>query len=171
MKPRLQTPTLALVSIFTAVAGYGVEFQALVDSFGSTKTLGGTHHSKTTNPDGTSINFWDPGFEGQAAVAVSLSNPQMSGADAFGNIYVADKSGHALVKISTDGSAYTFAGTHVAGFNGDGPAAATSLQINNPNGLYFLPNDVVFLLDPQAEDKESIPLSAKIKYTADEWRQ
>jgi hypothetical protein len=84
VKLRLQTPTLALVLIFTAVAGYGGEFQALVDSFSSTTTVAGTHHAKTTNPDSTSINFWDPGFEGQAAVAVGLSNAHMSGADVYG---------------------------------------------------------------------------------------
>lgn len=124
------------------------EFQALATSFSLTKTLAGVHHATNNNPDGSAINFWNSGFEGQPAVSASLSNPHAAGADAYGNIFIADKSSHAILRISADGLIHTFAGTHVAGFNGDGPAQATSLQISSPNGLHVLPNGVVYLLDP-----------------------
>lgn len=124
------------------------DFQSIAASFGEAVVLAGVHHSTTTNPDGTSINFWSPGFEGVPGKAVGLSNPHMAAADAYGNVFVADKSGHAILKIGRDGIVHTFAGTHIAGFNGDGPAQANSLQISNPNGLYVLPSGVVYLLDP-----------------------
>jgi sugar lactone lactonase YvrE len=72
----------------------------------------------------------------------------MVGADAYGNVYIAEKAGQAILKISPDGLIHTFAGTHEAGFNGDGPDPATSLQIKDPNGLYVLPSGIVYLLDP-----------------------
>ena len=126
----------------------GSEFQDLTNSFGTTLTLMGIHHTTTSNPDGTGINFWSAGFEGAPATAASLSNPHMAAADAYGNIYIADKASHSILKITTDGLIHTFAGTHVAGFNGDGPAAATTLQLYNPNGLFVFPNGIVYLLDP-----------------------
>ena len=132
------------LSVSVSAEGY----PEVVSSFGTTRTLSGAHHAKTLNPDGTSINFWTSDFEGQVAAGVSLSNPHFAAADAYGNVYIADKAGQAILKISADGNIHTFAGTHVAGFNGDGPAQATTLQISNPNGLYVLPSGVVFLLDP-----------------------
>jgi sugar lactone lactonase YvrE len=39
------------------------------------------------------------------------------------------------------------AGTHTQGFNGDGPADATTLQINGPNGLYCLPDGTLYIYD------------------------
>ncbi len=132
------------LSVSVSAEGY----PEVVASFGTTRTLSGAHHAKTLNPDGTSINFWASDFEGQPAVGVSLSNPHIAAADAYGNVYIADKAGQAILKISADGTIHTFAGTHVVGFNGDGPARATTLQISNPNGLYVLPNGVVFFLDP-----------------------
>jgi len=69
-------------------------------------------------------------------------------ADAFGNVYIADKASHSVLKITPDGNIHTFAGTHTAGFNGDGPAQATTLMLNNTNGLFVFPNGTVYLLDP-----------------------
>ena len=124
------------------------EFQSLTSNFGVTTTLIGVHQATTNNPDGTAINFWNAGYEGASATGVPLSNPHMAAADALGNVYIADKASHSILRIALDGTVHTFAGTHVAGFNGDGPALATTLQINNPNGLYVLPDGTVFLLDP-----------------------
>jgi len=125
------------------------EFADLVDGFGTTTRLIGTHQTTTTDPGtGEAINFWDPAYEGVPAIFAPLSNPHMAAADAFGNVYIADKASHSILKISADGLIHTFAGTHVAGFNGDGPAPATQLQINNPNGLYVFADGTVYILDP-----------------------
>ena len=124
------------------------EYTDLVNSFGGVTTIMGTPHSPVNNPDGTGINFWLSSYEGGPASAASLSGPHIANADAFGNLYIADKFSHAILKITPDGLIHTFAGTHVAGFNGDGPAPANTLQLSVPNGIYVFPNGVVYLLDP-----------------------
>ena len=145
----MKIPILIVALIcFVGCTLWGDEFQNLSDSFGTTRTLVGAHHVTTSNPDGTAINFWTPGWEGAPATTVGLSNPHIAAADAYGNVYIADKASHSILKITTNGLIHTFAGTHVAGFNGDGPAAATSLQLFNPNGLFVFPDGTVYLLDP-----------------------
>jgi DNA-binding beta-propeller fold protein YncE len=146
--PRIAPAIAAII----ALGGMGKlradEFTDLAGSFGTATTVAGIAQATTNNPDGTAINFWVPASEGAQASVTSLSNPHMAGADAFGNLYIADKASHSILKITPEGLIHTFAGTHVAGFNGDGPAAATALQINNPNGLFVLPDGTVYLLDP-----------------------
>ena len=144
--PSLRVLSAVLVAL--SAAALGDEFSDLVPTFGTTTRLIGTRQSTTNNPDGTGINFWLSAYEGTLAINVPLSNPHMVQADAYGNLYIADKASHSVLKITTDGLIHTFAGTHVAGFNGDGPAPATSLQLNNTNGLFVFPDGTVFLLDP-----------------------
>ncbi len=136
---------LGLLTALRAVAG---EFSLLTQTFGNTSVLMGVYHSTTTNPDGTGIDFWTPEEEGAVAKTSTLSNPHIAEADAYGNIYIADKANHAILKLTPDGRIHTFAGTHESGFNGDGPAPATTLQISYPNGLYVFPDGTVYLLDP-----------------------
>lgn len=140
---------LGLVAMITSFlkAGAG-EFNTVVAELSKATTLAGIAHSITTNPDGSSINFWRPELEGTSAKRASLSNPHIAAADAYGNIYVADKGSHAILKIDAGGLIHTFAGTHVPGFNGDGPAPANTLQISAPNGLFVFPDGTVYLLDP-----------------------
>jgi hypothetical protein len=38
-------------------------------------------------------------------------------------------------------------GTHTGGFNGEGPASATNLQLNLPNGLWVREDGTVYVLD------------------------
>ena len=147
--PLTKTPLWrAALLIFLSSLAQGAEFEDMAAGFGTTLTLAGIHHATTSNPDGTAINYWTNSSEGAVASTTSLSNPHMAAADAYGNIYIADKASHSVLKITTNGLIHTFAGTHVAGFNGDAPAEATSLQLNNPNGLFVFPNGVVYLLDP-----------------------
>ena len=136
------------LSGFLSTTDWGDEFQELSDSFGTTLTLAGAHHPTTINPDGTAINFWTPESEGAAANTVGLSNPQMVAAHAYGNIYIADKASHAILRITADGLIHTFAGMHVAGCNGDGPAPATDLHLNHPNGLFVFPGGVDLGVSP-----------------------
>ena len=139
-------PVHSAAALLATTSVRGDEFHDLAASFGTTLGLVGVYHATTSNPDGTAINFWTPASEGAVARTVGLSNPHMAAADAYGNIYIADKAGQAVLKITTNGLIHTYAGTHVGGFNGDGPAPATSLQISNVNGLFVFPNGTAYLL-------------------------
>ena len=68
-------------------------------------------------------------------------------ADRAGNIFIADKDSHSILKITLDGRIHTVAGTHAFGFNGEGPAPATSIQLFSPNGLYVHGNGSYLILD------------------------
>jgi hypothetical protein len=53
--------------------------------------------------------------------------------------------GGIYVGTSPDGRIYTYAGTHVAGNNGDGPAPATNLQLRFPNGGWLRADGVLYV--------------------------
>ena len=91
------------------------------------------------------VNSWFAGYEGGNAVTAELSNPHMAMADAVGNIYIADKESHSILKVTPAGTIHTAAGTHTPGFNGDGPALLT--QLNSPNGCFVLPDGTFYIVD------------------------
>jgi hypothetical protein len=93
------------------------------------------------------LNEWLPAFEGAPAVAAELSRPHITLSDGAGNLYIADKEAHGIRKVSLDGVITTVAGTNVAGDGGDGPAAATTIALNNPNGLYVHADGTFFIVD------------------------
>ena len=77
------------------------------------------------------------GFSGDGglAAAAQLSSPSAVAVDAKGNLYIADSGTSTIRKIDTHtGLISTVAGTGVAGFSGDS-AAATSAQLNAPQGI------------------------------------
>ncbi len=117
-------------------------FSNLVQSFGLLETLAGDGAGRI---DG--VSYWQPFFEGRAAFSASLSRPHYAMADRAGNIYIADKNSHSILRISTNGTIYTHAGTHLGGFNGEGPAVATNLQLNFPNSLWVRGDGTVYVLD------------------------
>jgi sugar lactone lactonase YvrE len=54
--------------------------------------------------------------------------------DKKGNVFISDGANQRIRKVSTDGIIRTFAGTGVAGYNGDG-IPATSANLNTPMGI------------------------------------
>ncbi len=63
-----------------------------------------------------------------------LNNPMGLAADAFGNIYIADKGNNRIRKIDVAGNITTIAGNGTAGYTGDnGPA--TSARLSGPTGV------------------------------------
>lgn len=92
-------------------------------------------------------NFWQASFEGGFATNANLSRPHFAMADRAGNIFIADKDSHSILKVTPDGRIHTVAGTHVGGDNGDGPALATTLQLNFPNGEWVRADGAVYILD------------------------
>src|SRR5687768_10188448 len=106
---------LGLVLVISSRADSASEWAEFQNNYGNLLHVAGT-------ATGRQANFWQPGFEGGSALAAELSNPHMAVADAAGNIYIADKESHSILKVTPGGTIHTAAGTHVAGDNGDGPA-------------------------------------------------
>ncbi|MGH8246601.1 MAG: hypothetical protein ACREUU_09225 [Gammaproteobacteria bacterium] len=119
-------------------------FLNLVYSYGLLETVAGTGVGQT---DG--VSYWQTWYEGSYAAWAALSRPHFAQADRAGNIYIADKNSHAILKVTPDGTIHTFAGTHVGGFNGEGPAEATELQLNLPNGAWVRADGTVYVLDTE----------------------
>ena len=78
----------------------------------------------------------ESGFAGDGSWATNawLDAPQAVVSDRSGNLYIADSGNNRIRKVWTDGTITTIAGNGVAGYGGDGAAAANS-QISNPMGL------------------------------------
>ena len=117
-------------------------FTNLTAAYGLLETLAGTGLGQT---DG--VSYWDPGSEGGPAAAAALSRPHWVMADRAGNLYIADKNSHAVLRVDTNGLIWTHAGTHAGGLNGEGPAAATNLMLNFPNSLWVRGDGTVYVLD------------------------
>lgn len=117
-------------------------FTNLIQAYGLMETLCGDGIGRD---DG--VSYWQPQFEGGPAANASLSRPHFAMADASGNIYIADKNSHAVLRLAPNGNVYTHAGNHVGGFNGEGPVAATALQLNFPNALWVRGDGTVYVLD------------------------
>jgi hypothetical protein len=93
------------------------------------------------------VSYWQTWYEGGLAQQAALSRPHFAMADRAGNIYVADKNSHSILRVSPEGILTTLAGTHTSGFNGEGPALATTLQLNFPNGEWVRSDGTVYILD------------------------
>jgi sugar lactone lactonase YvrE len=66
--------------------------------------------------------------------------------DGQDSLYVTEWMGHTVLKIGTDGSATTLAGTGVAGFSGDG-GPASAAQLNGPSGVRVAPDGDIYIAD------------------------
>jgi hypothetical protein len=117
-------------------------FTNLVNSYGLLETIAGSGIGQT---DG--INYWQSWNEGYFATYAGLSRPHFAMADGAGNIYIADKNSHSILKVTPNGIITTIAGNHVGGFNGEGPAPATTLQLNFPNGEWIRKDGTVYVFD------------------------
>jgi len=113
----------------------------LLESYGVLETVAGRGLS---NVD---VSQWRPEYEGEWATNVCLSRPHIAFGDSRGNVLIVDQRSSSVLKVTPEGRLYTYAGTHIAGDNGDGPAWATNLHLNNPNSGWLASNDVLYVLD------------------------
>lgn len=120
---------LSTCGVFFTVAGNGGNVVNLDDNDWQIALAGGTN------------------YENGLAISCNLSNPHMAGADALGNIYIADKASHSILKVTPDGLIHTLAGTHASGNGTDVLALGTTVALDQPNGLYVLPDGTVFVYD------------------------
>ncbi len=112
------------------------------------------------NGDKDDQNDWAPKMEGKLATKADLSRPHMSMADTAGLIYIADKEAHAIRKVTRDGKIHTIAGTGKSGFKDDGDAKKCTLTL--PNGLYALPNGIVYILDLGNDRIRKLDINAQL---------
>jgi sugar lactone lactonase YvrE len=116
----------------------------LLQSYGLLETVAGRGQFS-----GDHINYWVSGNEGDYATNANLSRPHIAFGDAAGNVYIVDQGSSAIEKVTPDGRIHTYAGTHVAGDNGDGPAPATNLQLRFPNGGWLRADGTFYILDTE----------------------
>ena len=120
-----------LVLVATVVSG-GIAFAAP----GDISTIAGT---------GTA------GFSGDglAATSAKLHSPAGVAVDAAGNVFIADAANHRVRRVdATSGLISTIAGTGTAGIFGNG-VAATSAQLNGPEGVAVDAVGNVFIADTE----------------------
>jgi sugar lactone lactonase YvrE len=72
--------------------------------------------------------------DGGAATNAKLFSPYGVAADAYGNLFVADRINSRIRKVNTNGIITTVAGTNSSGFSGDG-GAATNAKLSSPYGV------------------------------------
>jgi len=117
-------------------------FTNLVNSYGILSTIAGSGLSPCMSCDG-----WEPSFEGGPATNAVLSSPHNAMADRAGNIYIADKRANAIRKVTPDGTIFTVAGDGFAGYGDTNPVLATSVSLNNPNGIWVREDGSFYFLD------------------------
>jgi len=86
--------------------------------------------------------------DGADAVKAPLVDPRAVIADALGNVYVLERSGHALRVVDASGKIRTIAGTGEKGFNGDG-GDARQATLNGPKHLCFDLDGNVLIADTE----------------------
>jgi len=117
-------------------------FSNLVNSYGILRTIAGNGFGAV---DGS--NYWRASFEGGPATNAALSRPHFAMADNAGNVFIVDKDSHSVLKVTTNGTIHTVAGTHSAGDTTNASAYGTNVQMNAPNGLWVKGDGTVFVLD------------------------
>lgn len=115
----------------------------LLESYGILETVAGRGNSNIDDSQ------WRTEFEGEWATNVSLSRPHISFGDPWGNVLIVDQRSDSVLKVTPEGRLFTYAGTHTEGNNGDGPAPATSLQLNDPNGGWMRADGTFYILDTE----------------------
>jgi hypothetical protein len=117
-------------------------FANLISSYGLLTTVAGAGGTPISPTD-----KWLPEFEGGPATNALLSRPHIAMADRVGNIYIADKEAHAIRKVTVDGNIHTVAGNGLQGYGTTAPAPATSVSLDNPNGLWVRDDGTFYILD------------------------
>jgi hypothetical protein len=75
-------------------------------------------------------------------------DPRAIAFDSQGNLYIAERAGHALRVVDAEGRIRTVAGTGVAGHSGDG-GPARAAQVNGPKHIWVTPEDDVLITDTE----------------------
>jgi len=80
------------------------------------------------------------------ATSAQLNYPTRVAVDSSGNLYIADAQNNRIRKVTPGGTISTVAGTGTPGYAGD-DGAATSAELNNPNGMAFDSSGNLYIAD------------------------
>jgi DNA-binding beta-propeller fold protein YncE len=86
--------------------------------------------------------------DGADALASPLFDPRAITVDSRGNLYIAERNGHALRVVDTNGKIRTVAGNGTKGFTGDGGPARAAL-VAGPKHLGIDRDDTVLIVDTE----------------------
>lgn len=103
------------------------------------------------------------GYVGGDLSTARLRNPIGISTDSNGNMYVADSQLNRIIKIATDGTVSSFAGTGVAGF-ADGPGASS--QFNYPAGIAVDTSGNVYVAEYSGNRVRKITSSGSVSTVA-----
>ena len=84
--------------------------------------------------------------DGAAATAAELNQPVGIVTDHTNNLFISESAGNRIRKINASGTIFTYAGTGIAGFSGDG-GFANAAEINAPDGLAIDSAGDIYLAD------------------------
>jgi RHS repeat-associated protein len=86
------------------------------------------------------------GPEGGLATEVPLGEPSGIAVGPDGSVFISERRGHRIRRISPNGFLRTLAGTGVAGFSGDGQSALAA-QLDEPRGLAIANDGSLYVAD------------------------
>ncbi len=86
--------------------------------------------------------------DGGSALGEPLVDPRAIGLDAAGNLYIAERAGHALRAVNAAGRIRTVAGSGEQGYSGDG-GPALAARLNGPKHLFVEASGDVLISDTE----------------------
>ncbi|MBI4404879.1 MAG: SMP-30/gluconolactonase/LRE family protein [Deltaproteobacteria bacterium] len=113
------------------------------------------------------------GYSGDGGVgsAAQINSPSAIALDRSGNLFIADKSNHAIRKLDASGNISTFAGatnsngSPVSGYSGDG-GVAIGAQLNSPSGVAVDSSGNVYIADTGNHRLRRVDTNGKISTVA-----
>jgi hypothetical protein len=142
--PRSSNPAFYRLRAVDVSTNTPAHFTNLLESYGVLETIAGTN---LPGGGANQVNYWRSQYEGGPATNACLSRPHIAFADPANHILLVDEGSDSVLRITADGRIHTYAGTHVRGFNGDGPAPATNLHLHLPNGGWMRGDGTFYILD------------------------
>ena len=99
---------------------------------------------------------------GILATAAKLTDPSGVTMDTSGNLYISDKDGHRVMKVTAStGLINAVAGTGVAGYSGDG-GHAINAKVDSPEGIQLDKSGNIYFADPKTHRIRKVPVSTGI---------
>lgn len=126
-------------------------------------TAGGSYtagSSLAINLGGVLNDFFGNGTAGSSTA--QLNDPRQMAMDAAGNLYVADRGNHRILKITPGGAATVLAGTGAAGGPALSGATAATSQLRNPEGVAVGPDGTVYIADTDNHLVFRLPADGKL---------